>query len=570
MKKHLYIILILILASVLRLYALDKYPAGLNSDEAAIGYNAWSLIETGKDEHSASWPLVFRSFDDYKPPVYFYLVLPFVKMFGLNIWSVRLPSALLGITSIYLLYLIVQRFLVIPAKSGIHQITQHSTNLALISALVLATSPWHLQFSRGGWEVNAALFFILLGIYGFFRGLENPKFLYLFVVSFATSLYTYHSARLISPLLALALVVIYWKQLFVIKTKLLIFATVLGLLLSLPLAFQMLSKEGQSRFTGVSVFSDSGPLWQALEARREHPAGLYVRLIHNQYLTYGLRFTKNYLSHFSPRFLYINGDEIARSRVPDMGQGLLFLFPLFLVGLLNLLKLDFKWKKIVLFWFLISPLAAALTFQSPHALRAQNMVIPLSIITALGIVGFFEFIKKNKLLYKILIFSIFGFLSFYSVAQYLHQYYVHYPKELPFAWQYGFEDIASYVQKHYSEYDKFIITDRYDQPYILMAFFLQYPPAKLQSQMKMTPRDKFGFSTLNSFDKFVFKTINYDLDKNSPNTLIIASMDEGVDDKKVIDIILDPAGLPMYKIISTSTVIARSTNDAVIYTNQNR
>jgi len=102
MKKHLPIVLILILAAALRLFALDKFPAGLNADEASIGYNAWSLIQTGKDEHSVSWPLVFRSFDDYKPPVYFYLVLPFVKMLGLNIWSVRLPSALLGIASVYL------------------------------------------------------------------------------------------------------------------------------------------------------------------------------------------------------------------------------------------------------------------------------------------------------------------------------------------------------------------------------------------------------------------------------------------------------------------------------------
>ena len=77
MKKYLIIILIL-LAAVLRLANLSHYPAGLNADEASIGYNAWSLINTGKDEHGVSWPLVFRSFDDYKPAVYFYLVLPFV------------------------------------------------------------------------------------------------------------------------------------------------------------------------------------------------------------------------------------------------------------------------------------------------------------------------------------------------------------------------------------------------------------------------------------------------------------------------------------------------------------
>ncbi len=544
MKKHLPIILILILASILRLVALDRFPAGLNSDEAAIGYNAYSLLQTGKDEHSVSWPLVFRSFDDYKPPVYFYLVLPFVKFFGLNIWSVRLPSALLGVASVYLLYLIISK------------LQSQKNNLALISALVLATSPWHLQFSRGGWEVNASLFFILLGIYGFLKGLEVPNYLFLFVSSLAISLYTYHSARIISPLLALSLIVIYWRPFFKLTTKHLtqvIIALVLGVTISLPLVAQMLSKEGQSRFTGVSVFSDSGPLWQALEARREHPEGLYVRLIHNQYLSYSLRFVKNYLSHFSPRFLFLTGDEIARSKVPEVGQSLLLLVPFLALGLLNLLKLDFKWKKFILFWFLIAPIAASLTFQSPHALRAQNMVIPLSIITALGICSFVEYLKKIKIK-SILVLGIatLTFLLSYNFVIYLHQYYVHYPKELPFAWQYGFDQIAEYTKENYNKYDKFIITDRYDQPYILMAFFLKYPPAKLQSQMNMTPRDKFGFSTLRSFDKFEFRAPNFEKDKLIPKTLIIASADDPVDDKFIIDTILDPAGNIMYKILSTN------------------
>src|SRR5258706_10113089 len=144
MKKYILIILILILATLLRLVALDKFPAGLNADEAAIGYNAWSLIQTGKDEHGISWPLVFRSFDDYKPPVYFYLVLPFVKFLGLNIWAVRLPSAILGIASVFLIYLLAK--ILIPKNKY----------FPYFSPLLLTVSPWHLQFSRCGWEANAA------------------------------------------------------------------------------------------------------------------------------------------------------------------------------------------------------------------------------------------------------------------------------------------------------------------------------------------------------------------------------------------------------------------------------
>ncbi|KKU78425.1 MAG: Glycosyl transferase family 39, partial [Candidatus Amesbacteria bacterium GW2011_GWA2_47_70] len=92
MKKFL-LIFILILASVLRLYKLSSYPAGLNADEAALGYNAYSLMLTGRDEHGHPWPVNLESFGDFKPAGYAYLLIPFIKVFGLTELAVRLPSA---------------------------------------------------------------------------------------------------------------------------------------------------------------------------------------------------------------------------------------------------------------------------------------------------------------------------------------------------------------------------------------------------------------------------------------------------------------------------------------------
>ena len=255
MKRKYLIIAILILAAILRLALLDKFPSGLNADEASLGYNAWSLIETGKDEHSVSWPLVFRSFDDYKPPLYVYLVLPFVKVMGLSVTTVRLPSALLGIFSVFLLFLLVKRLF--PEKEKYF--------LPEISALALAISPWHLHFSRGGWEVNVATFFILLMLLFLLKSFEKIKFLFVFAIAAVLSLYTYHSARVITPLLIVAFSLIFLdkiKNFFVKKNiKLTLLALLLTVVLSLSVAYQMLSKEGQSRFSGVSLFADPGPVW---------------------------------------------------------------------------------------------------------------------------------------------------------------------------------------------------------------------------------------------------------------------------------------------------------------------
>ncbi|MBU2036341.1 glycosyltransferase family 39 protein, partial [Patescibacteria group bacterium] len=181
MKKHinkLIIIAILLLAFALRFYKLNSYPA-LNADEAAIGYNAYSLIQTGKDEHGNSWPIQFQSFNDYKPGLYVYLVMPFIKVLGLNEWAVRIPGAFLGVVTVYVVYLLIKELF--PKEK-----------FAYIASLLLAISPWHIHFSRGGWEVNVATFLISLGIYLFIKAFKFPKNYFFSIISFCLSLYTYH------------------------------------------------------------------------------------------------------------------------------------------------------------------------------------------------------------------------------------------------------------------------------------------------------------------------------------------------------------------------------------------
>lgn len=545
---------IIFLALLLRLPLLDKNPAGLNADEASIGYNAYSLLQTGRDEHGTVWPLVFRSFDDYKPAIYFYLVLPFVALLGPTVWAVRLPSALLGGLSVLFIYLLVNKLF--PDK--LLKIGNWKLKIGHFAAAMLATSPWHLHFSRGGWEVNAASFFLVAGLYFLIRSLDRIKNLYLSGIFLVISLYTYHSLRVIVPLLLLAFIFIYLDQ---IKKVLAVKANFrpiaisigLGLLLLIPLALQFTSSEGRSRFSGVSVFADEGPLWEALELRRGHESGsFFARLVHNKYESYAIRFGQNYLSHFSPRFLFIIGDEIARSKVPGMGQAYLWTAPFFILGLFLLVKRGDSSSKFVLAWLLIAPLAAALTFQSPHALRAQNMVFPLTLVTVFGLYELLSYVSSLKTKYLFAMCYVpFAILPIYELARYLHEYYIHYPKELPFAWQYGFDQIAAKVKETEDKYDKIIISDRYDQPYILLAFYLKYPPEKLQKEIVLTARDKFGFSTVRNFSKYEFHRVDWGKDSAKPNTLIVAA-DEGAPDELTIDRIYDPAGRTLFRLFDTN------------------
>ncbi|MBI3282756.1 hypothetical protein HYZ70_01635, partial [Candidatus Curtissbacteria bacterium] len=99
-KSKLTLAVILILAAFLRFYQLGQNPPSLDWDETAHGYNAYSILKTGRDEYGYKLPLSFRSFDDYKPPIYTYLVVPSVAIFGLSDFAVRFPSAVLGVLAV--------------------------------------------------------------------------------------------------------------------------------------------------------------------------------------------------------------------------------------------------------------------------------------------------------------------------------------------------------------------------------------------------------------------------------------------------------------------------------------
>src|SRR4030066_322174 len=166
-RINIILLLIIILSAVLRLWNLNKIPPGLTPDEAALGYNAYSILKTGRDEYGKILPVIFKSFGDFKPGFYIYLTVPFVASLGLNEFAVRLPSALAGILGVWLIFLIVKEI------NNLEKIK--IKNLEIISALMLALNPWHIHFSRGAWEINVSLTLTLAGILFFLKSFKNIK-----------------------------------------------------------------------------------------------------------------------------------------------------------------------------------------------------------------------------------------------------------------------------------------------------------------------------------------------------------------------------------------------------------
>lgn len=535
-NKKLIIAAIILLAFVLRFWQLGTYPA-LNADEAAIGYNTYSLLETGKDEHGNPWPIHFQSFNDYKPGGYFYLVMPFIKFMGLTTLAVRIPGALLGVATVFVLYLLVKRLF-------------DDEVLALISSFFLAISPWHIHFSRGGWEVNVATFFMTFGVYLFIKWVKDKEKipLYFSALSFAASLYTYHAARLVIPLLGITLLIIYRNR---VKDNLknVLVAGFIGLIVLLPLGKDIFANNALSRAAGVGLFSDTGPFSRINEQRGQHEdfKGLPAVLLHNKAVNYGLAFFDNWTEHYWGEFLFVSGDEIQRNKVPE--TGVMYLFDIiFVIGGLYFIARKPKGWGSIFFWAVIGPTAAAVTFQSPHALRAQNMVIPLVVISAYGLLAIVREFKK----YKVPLIVIFSALILWNFARYEHLYWVHMAKEYSFSSQYGVEELVDYVEENQDKYERVVVTTRYDQPYILFLFYMNYPPEEFQGDHNLTARNNFGFSTVNHFDKYCFVDFGSweEVRSQNTNTLIAGTDEEIPDEANIIETIYFPNGEIAFKIVA--------------------
>ena len=506
-KSNWFIILILVLASVLRLWNLGSIPPGLTPDEASLGYNAYSILKTGKDEYGVVMPVIFKSFGDFKPGFYVYVTVPFIAVLGLNEFAVRLPNALAGIAAVWLLYLIVKRMF-------------DDRRLATVSGLLLAISPWHIQFSRGAWEVNLALTLTLCGTYFFFLSLEKQKFFILSAISFALTLITYQGAKLSTGIVVLILLLIYMKNIFSFKTKTLVTSLFVGLLISIPIILSFFN--GQTgRLNVFSIFSYPRPveyLETLLSEGGEKVGDLTYYLFHSEGFNFVRTILLRYFNHFSGRFLFFDGGfGNPQHAAPNNGMLLLGDIVLLVVGVISFVRYGFKKESIfVWIWLLLSPMPAALSRDSVHAIRAYHLVIPLTIILAFGLNSLIGI--KNKFVK-----TGFGILYLASVIYFIDAYFVHLPAHNSQYWSYGYKQLVETVTPIQKNYKQVKVQQSFGQPYIYFLFYQEYDPAKYQAQAKLTENEnKSDVGQVERLDNICFCAIDWSVNRSDHETLIAA------------------------------------------------
>ncbi|MDP3917969.1 MAG: glycosyltransferase family 39 protein [Candidatus Woesebacteria bacterium] len=468
--------LIVVLSIFLRFFRLDNIPTSLNWDEVAAGYNAYTIANWGADEYGNKFPIVFKSFADDKHPVHVYATAVIVKIFGLSDFNVRASSALVGVLSVIAIFVLARELL----KNKL---------VALFSSLFLAISPYHIHFSRGLWENNFALFFLIAGLAGFYIGLRKKNYLLpLSFVFFGLSFFSYHSAKIVTPIVVLFVCLTNAKKLFENKRHfawiIVITMIFVGLIIKEPKILGF-ARVNQTKFSEEMIAKSGGQ----------------INIIFN-----------NYKKYFAYSYLFQNGDLGPRASVKVIGEFYKIDLILFFVGLIALF-IKRKWYVItlILIWLLISPIPGAVSSVDPSAIRGIFMIGPVMLLSAVGAFSIVMLFKNKQSLAKYKFGKLLQTISLTLIliligketVNYLNYYSKVYPVKEAIEWQYGMKQIVEYSKENPDFYKMYVDKIR-QQPYIFFLYYLQVPLPEFLSTVRYDETESKSFNTVLSFGKYQF------------------------------------------------------------------
>ncbi len=507
--KIILLILIVLFGLALRLYKLDSIPPALTWDEAALGYNAYSITQTLKDEYGNFLPLTLKSFGDYKPALYAYLIIPFILLFGLTEIAVRLPSVLAGVSLIIVVFLLVKHIF-------------KNFWLSLSCAFFTAVSPLSIQFSRAGWESNVAVFLNVTGLYFFLKALQKPKYFIFSAILFSLSLICYQASKIFVPIILIGLFLFFRKE---IKYSKSFFAALMLVVLSLGIMFTSTFLLGQSdRLAAQNYFAYVRPETRIQTIAAEEgsiESDPRFQLLHGEWWSFVSGTFERYLTYFSPDILFIEGDYSPRHSVPDLGVTSLYGVIFLPFGFYLLWRRNEKERKIIFFWLFTATIPAVLSRDLISMVRALNIIFPLVILEGFGFYFLVNKLSDSFHFKKIIIGGLFIILVFLNLGIFLDFYFVHLPKENSADWMYGYKQAIKDLPD-LSKYNNVIFSNEYGQPYIYYLFYSKYPPQKFQEQAVLE-RDSVDVGTVKNIDNIQFRQVNWPNDRGLENTLFIGT-----------------------------------------------
>lgn len=494
-------VLILSLALVVRILGLQSVPPAPYWEEVALGYDAWSILQTGRDHHGSFLPLIaFESFGDYKPSLFFYYLVPFLAVFGLETWVVRLASVAIGFVSVVILGLLFEKV-----------VTSHLKKPSwwrVLGSAVLALAPWHIMMSRTAFEAHLAMTLLAGGVLLWLIGLGNVKhklpWLMSSVFLIVVSSYAYHSHRVVAPLLLIVLTVYWWLQSgsflqgFLIKhTRTLVVLVLTSIVLMLPQLWYLATlPEASIRFAQTSFTTDLAPILASNQAIESCGGGWYCKILFHRYWYFGHIWLQNLSTYFSLDFWLISGDSNWRHHHRLWGM----IYPFEVLGLLAGVWYMLTEKRsqgfFILGWLLVAFLPASLTKTNPHGLRILAGLPALFLVISFGWKYILNIISTRFQTKSLLFYNgIFGLVLLYGlffVVWYRH-YWLVYPQLSAQDWQVGYAEVMTQLYELNQDTAAsipVIISREYGRPAMYYFFYNQIDPQSVQAKSATATKDQ--------------------------------------------------------------------------------
>lgn len=380
------------MAAGLHFFQISSLPRGFYVDETSIGYNARLIADSGVDEHGERWPLFFKAFGEYKNPLYIYLLALIYKLAGYSLWSTRAASAVCWLVGTVFLLLLGRRMF-------------GDTRTQLYLLLCAGFTPWLFSLSRISFEVISLYPLLAFHLWAVYRAYEEGSKKWAFAAGLAISLtlYAYSSFRLLAPLHAAAVLLCYAGRRY-------------------------------WRFHGPFIAGSAlAALPYAVYIARSYSALAY----RFSYLTYlhdasfslpakvGM-FWERYFGYLGPRFLVLSGDPNRRHHSGYGGELLVVTGLLLVLGIAAVLAAGALRKqpftRLLFAGLLMSPIAASLTFEPCHSLRAFSLAVFAILLSAVGMNALSE--RPNRLLASITLVLVAA-----NAFLYVRDYFTRYPSE---------------------------------------------------------------------------------------------------------------------------------------------
>lgn len=500
------IIIIFFIGCFVRFYQLGIIPQVLTRDDAAIGYNAYSILKTGRDEYGVRFPLSFLSFGDYKNPLYIYLTSGIIPFLGLTEFSVRFWSALSGSLTVLATFFLLRELLKKTKE-------EMKNFIAFMAAFLLAIAPWQIFYSRIAYEATVALFLVILGLIFLLKARTNINYLIPSLIVFILSFFTYNPPIFILPVL-IPVTVLLFKEEYLKKSKVFIISFLAFFYLSLFVYF-LLSRSLISGRTDATIFSqkylEAQINLKKIEIVRK---SIYLKLITYQKPFIVYKLVTNYFSVLKPEFLFFGGDGHLWHGISltgkKIGNQYLLTLPFFILGLIVVIRQRKKETMFILFWLLISPIACGITQDAPNTTRLHDFLYTYLLVTSIGIHYLYVFLKQFRFIFLTIILAVF----INNLIGYLKVYLTFYPKaicrqEYSFMWPCGIKQVINYVRLNENKYKEIFIvtpTEENEEPYIQFAFYLKTNPLAFQ---KNAFRKTKGFLTVKKFDNYYFEDLPF-------------------------------------------------------------